>query len=89
MFTKQLSQIEVQCGLIRISASERQDFPAPGQTVTLIDNHGDEYVSHMHNQVGRIDGLTAMHRNNNAHEGTSITVQAVDGRPHTFKVIYQ
>lgn len=89
MFTKKLSLIEVKNGIIRIAATFRDKFPARGEVVTLIDNSGIEFVSHMHNQVGRIDGLTTMHQLNHAHEGTVITVSAVDGRPNTYSVNYQ
>lgn len=89
MFTKKLSLIEVKHGIIRIAAAYRDNFPAPGHVVTLIDNSGIEFVSHMHNQVGRIDGLTTMHQLNHAHEGTVITVSAVDGRANTYSVNYQ
>lgn len=89
MFTKKLSLIEVKNGIIRIAAAFRDKFPAQGHVVTLIDNSGIEFVSHMHNQVGRIDGLTTMHQLNHAHEGTTITVSAVDGRANTYSVNYQ
>ena len=89
MFTKTLSSIEVKHGIIRIAAAFRDKFPAPGHEVTLIDNSGIGFVSHMHNQVGRIDGLTAMHKLNHAHEGTIITVSAIEGLPNTYSVIYQ
>ena len=89
MFTKKLSMIEVKYGIIRIAAAFRDNFPDWGHVVTLIDNSGIEFVSHMHNQVGRIDGLTTMHQLNHAHEGTVITVSAVDGRANTYSVNYQ
>lgn len=65
MFTKKLSKIEVECGLIRFGADNREMFPANGETVRFIDNKGEEYVTHIHRSVNRVDGLTAMHKNNN------------------------
>ena len=87
MFTKKLSKIEVECGLIRFGADNREMFPANGETVRFIDNKGEEYVTHIHRSVNRVDGLTAMHKNNNAHEGTIITVRAIEGY-NTYQVIY-
>ena len=40
MFTKKLSKIEVECGLIRFGADNRDMFPANGETVRFIDNNG-------------------------------------------------
>ena len=88
MFTKKLSKIEVECGLIRFGANNKEIFPANGESVKFIDNHGEEYITHTHRTVNRIDGLTAMHKNNNAHEGTTITVKAIDGYGNTYQVIY-
>ena len=88
MFTKQLSKIEVAFGLVRFGADNRDMFPANGETVRFIDNHGEEYITHTHRTVNRVDGLTAMHKNNNAHEGTTITVRAIDGQDYSYQVIY-
>jgi hypothetical protein len=88
MFTKQLSRIEVKCGLIRFGSDNRDMFPANGETVRFIDNYGEEYITHTHRTVNRVDGLTAMHKNNNAHEGTTITVRAIDGQDYSYQVIY-
>ena len=89
MFTKQLSRIEVECGLIRFGADHKEMFPTNDETVIFVDNHGKEYVTHTHRTVNRIDGLTAMHKNNKAHEGTTITIHPIQGRDNTYKIIYQ
>ena len=89
MFTKELSKIEVKCGLIRFGVADKDFFPAKGETIVMIDNHGEEYITHVHRTACRIDGLTAMHHNNNAHEGTSVAIQKIDGRKNAYKVIYQ
>ena len=89
MFTKKLSKVEVECGLIRFGAENREMFPTNGSTITMIDSKGEEYETHVHRTVNRVDCLTAMNKNNNAREGTTVIVQKVDGRNNTYRVIYQ
>ena len=89
MFTKKLSKVEVEYGLIRFGAENCEMFPSNGSSIVMIDNSGEQYETHIHRTVNRIDGLTAMHKNNNAHEGTIVTVQKIDGRNNTYRVIYQ
>lgn len=89
MFTKKLSKVEVECGLIRFGAENRKMFPTNGSTIVMIDNKEEEYETRVHRTVNRVDGLTAMHKNNNAREGTTVTVQKVDGRNNTYRVICQ
>lgn len=88
MFTKKLSKIEVECGLIRFGTENREMFPTNGTSIVMIDNKGEEYETHVHRTVNRIDGLTAMHKRNNAHEGTTVTIQKVGERNNTYRVIY-
>ncbi len=89
MFTKHLSKIEVECGLIRFGVADKDFFPAKGETIVMVDHRGEEYITHVHRTVYRIDGLSAMHQNNNAHEGTSVAIHKIDGRKNAYKVIYQ
>lgn len=88
MFIKELALDEVKFGEIWFSDESIEIFPLHGEEVTFIDVTGQKYTGLIHPNKNRIEGLWAMHKNNEAQEGTTITIRTIDDRYSTYRVYY-
>ncbi len=88
MFIKELILDEVKFGEIWFSDDSAEIFPLHGEEVTFIDVIGQKYTGRIHPNNNRIEGLWAMHKNNEAQEGTTITIRTIDARYSTYRVDY-
>ena len=77
MMKKKLIEREIHYGIIRIDKRHRDEFPAEGTPIIVEDNTGRRVSTHMHRMVGRIDGLTEMHRVNHAYGNMTIELKYV------------
>lgn len=77
-FRRRLIPTEKKYGLVMVSGF-RELFPARGSHVTVIDEEGRAYETHMHREQARIDGLTPWYRNHpNANVGDTVLVRVED-----------
>ncbi len=88
MFIKELALDEVKFGEIWFSDDSADIFPLHGEDVTFIDVTGQKYTGRIHPNKNCIEGLRAMHKNNEAQEGATITIRTIDVRYSTYRVYY-
>lgn len=88
MFIKELALDEVKFGEIWFSDENKEFFPMHGEELTFVDVTGQKYTARVHPIKNYIEGVWAMHKNNEAQEGTTITVRTIDVRYSTYRVYY-
>ena len=80
-FIRTLTYSEPTYGLLWIGEENRRHFPSPSEQVTIIDVDGQKYITKMHKEYARIDGLTDLHRKLNTKPGLNISVEVKANEP--------
>ena len=88
MFTKELSLDEIKFGEILFSEESMEMFPMNGEEIILVDVYQERYRTHIHPTVNCIEGVWAMHKNNEAQEGMTITIRLMDPLHNVYRVYY-
>ncbi|MBR1550649.1 MAG: hypothetical protein IJ634_08460 [Bacteroidales bacterium] len=88
MFTKELLLDEIKFGEILFSDDSMDMFPRNGEEIILVDVYQERYIAHIHPSENSIVGVWAMHKNNEAQEGMTITIRLIDPLHNTYRVYY-
>lgn len=84
-FQRRLDYTEITYGLLMVREN-RAFFPKVGEAVTIIDEDGQRFETHMHRSQPRIDGLTSLLRKHNAKIGDLVSIEVEIGNIGTAKV---
>ncbi len=73
-FERNLTKTDVRFGLISLAGFKREDFPDAGEKIIVYDDEGRKYITKMHSEVARIDGLTEWHKNHSTKIGDVVEI---------------
>ena len=86
--TRKLTFSEVNYGLLWVSQL-RNLLPSPPKSLTVVDTDGNKFVSKLHSQNPRIDGLTELHQKHNSKIGQTVAIEVNPDDPSIVKVFFE
>jgi hypothetical protein len=86
--SRKLTYSEVNYGLLWVSQL-RNMLPSPPEPVTVLDTDGQKYISKLHSQNPRIDGLTELHQKHHSIIGQIVSIEVTPDDPSIAKVFFE